>query len=273
MFIYINRQVGNHMNIKNKIFETIYAKIQEVAATNANAILSIDPGGISSVGDSDSFTQGYVGKQLVQNPSGAAFNMANKETRLGMGFRIDAKDYDAASKFAKQHGVNIDDSEKPFQSLNKARQNERIKLVREKGLQMGLLSPDSPTGIENLPISQNANPQTVLDSPLNKWLWDNIRNPEVGFAKQNQDQNIQEDVAMSVQPNTQNQFQKSGKPKQDFSRGLGLVVDPITAKKAEQKVKSAGVKSTGNTYKDLTAANQRIEFVKNVMKNKYLRLT
>jgi hypothetical protein len=272
MFIYINRQVGNHMNIKDKIFETIYAKIQEVAATPP---LSIDPGGISSIGDSDSFSQGYVGKQLVQNPAGAAFNMANKETRLGMGFRIDAKDYDAASKFAKQHGVNIDDSEKPFQSLNKARQNERIKLVREKGLQMGLLSPDSPTGIENLPISQNANPQTVLDSPLNKWLWDNIRNPEVGFAKQNQeDQTVSEEVATPDQPTQQsNKMLKGGKPKQDFSKGFGFEIDPVSAKRAEQTVKSAGVKSTGNTYKDLTAAHQRIEFVKNVMKNKHLRLT
>jgi len=260
------------MNIKDKIFETIYAKIQEVAAKPP---LSIDPGGISSPGDSDSFTQGYVGKQLVQNPSGAAFNMANKETRLGMGFRIDAKDYDAASKFAKEHGVNIDDSEKPFQSLNKARQNERIKLVREKGIQMGLLSPDSPTGIENLPISQNANPQTVLDSPLNKWLWDNIRNPEVGFAKQNQeDQTVSEEFATPDQPTQQtNKMPKSGKPKQDFSKGFGFEIDPVSAKRAEKTVKSAGVKSTGNTYKDLTAANQRIEFVKNVMKNKHLRLT
>lgn len=260
------------MNIKDKIFETIYAKIQEVAAKPP---LSIDPGGISSAGDSDSFTQGYVGKQLVQNPAGAAFNMANKETRLGMGFRIDAKDYDAASKFAKEHGVNIDDSEKPFQSLNKARQNERIKLVREKGIQMGLLSPDSPTGIENLPISQNANPQTVLDSPLNKWLWDNIRNPEVGFAKQNQeDQTVSEEFATPDQPTQQtNKMPKSGKPKQDFSKGFGFEIDPVSAKRAEKTVKSAGVKSTGNTYKDLTAANQRIEFVKNVMKNKHLRLT
>lgn len=261
------------MNIKSTIFKNVYSKLQEVAAQE-NPHINIDPGGISSIGDSDSFSQGYVGKQLVQNPSGAAFNMANKETRLGMGFRIDAKDYDTASKFAKQHGVNIDDSEKPFQSLNKARQNERIKLVREKGLQMGLLSPNSPTGIENLPVSQNGNPQTVLDSPLNKWLWDTVRNAEVGFAKQNQDEVVSEEVASPDQPVEKiNKMSKGGKPKQDFSKGFGFEIDPASAKRAEQTVKSAGVKSTGNTYKDLTAAHQRIEFTRNVMKNKHLRLT
>ena len=261
------------MNIKITIFKNVYSKLQEVAAAQ-NPHIHIDPGGISSVGDADSFSQGYVDKQLVQNPSGAAFNMANKETRLGMGFRIDAKDYDAASKFAKQHGVNIDDSEKPFQSLNKARQNERIKLVREKGIQMGLLSPNSPTGIENLPVSQNGNPQTVLDSPLNKWLWDTVRNAEVGFAKQNQDEVVSEEVASPDQPVEKiNKMSKGGKPKQDFSKGFGFKIDPTSAKRAEQTIKSTGVKSTGNTYKDLTAAHQRIEFTRNVIKNKHLRLT
>lgn len=263
------------MNTKYKIFKTIYGKIQEANAPISNS--KINPGGIMSVGDANSFSQGYSDKQLVQNPAGAAFDTTKKETRLGMGFRIDAKDYDNASKFAKQHGVNIDDSEKPFQSLNKARQNERIKLVREKGIQMGLLSPDSPSGIENLPVSQNGNPQTVLDSPLNKWVWDNIRNPEVGFAKQNQDEVVSEEIATSVQPTqpTQqiNKRSEGGKPKQDFSKGFGFEIDPVSAKRLEQKVKSSGVKATGNTYKDSTAANQRIEFVKSIMKNKHLRLT
>ena len=263
------------MNIKDKIFKTIYGKIQEANAPAQPAKVTIDPGGITpALGDADSIFQGYDGKQLVQNPSGAAFDTTKKETRLGMGFRIDAKDYDNASKFAKQYGVNIDDSEKPFQALNKARQNERIKLIREKGIQMGLLTPDSPSGIENLPVSQNGNPQTVLDSPLNKWLWDNIRNPEVGFAKRNQDEVVSEEVTALDQPTQQiNKRSKGGKPKQDFSKGFGFEIDPVSAKRLEQKVKSSGVKSTGNTYKDSTAANQRIEFVKSIMKNKHLRLT
>ena len=114
------------MNIKYKIFKTIYGKMQEANAPSQPAKITIDPGGITPVGDIDSIFQGYDDKQLVQNPSGAAFDTTKKETRLGMGFRIDAKDYDNASKFAKQHGVNIDDSENPFQALIKASLNERI---------------------------------------------------------------------------------------------------------------------------------------------------
>lgn len=222
----------------------------------------IDPGGITPVGDdlgpASSLAGGYQGKILVQNPAGAGFDPKNKETRLGMGFEITSKDYDFAKNVAKKYGVDIDKAAKPWQALNKARQNERLQMVKQKGIQMGLVSPD--TGIEELPISQNANPQTVLDSPLNQWLWDTIRDPNVGFAKKNQE-TVKEEIDVSTQQTTQ-KVSKGKKPKQDFSTAMGFKVDPATENKIKSTIKSAGVKPSGNVYKDLNNATNRIALVR-----------
>lgn len=212
----------------------------------------LDPGGATPIGDSESkaLSTGFLGPILVQNPAGAGFDPKAKETRLGMGLKIDAKDYDFAKNFAKQHGIDIDDTTKPWQAMNKARQNERLQMVKQKGVEMGLISPDS--GIETMSISQNANPQTVLDSPLNQWLWDNIRNPSIAFAKQNQE--VQEEFTVPTQ-------KQNAKAKTNFSSAMGLKVDPQTEKKVKSKIKSTGVKPSGNVYKDLNAAQNRINIV------------
>ena len=123
---------------------------------------------------------------------------------------------------------------------------------------MGLISPDS--GIETMTISQNANPQTVLDSPLNRWLWDTIRDPNVGFAKKNQE-TVQEQIDGSVQPQQQSGKIKGKKPPANFSQAMGFKVDPHTEGKIKSTLKQAGVKPSGNVYKDMTAAQNRINVV------------
>lgn len=230
-------------------------KLQEVLAGGAGGMIEMDPSGVTPLGDGKTtFGSGYVGPVIIQNPTGTAFDPASKETRLGMGFEITSKDYDAAKQLAKQYGVDIDKTDKPWQALNKARQNERIQMVKQKGIDMGLISPE--VGIETMSFSQNANPQTVLDSPINKWMLDNIRDPNVAFAKKNQE-TVQEQMDATTPPTGQ----KTKKTKQNFSQALGFRVDPNTEKKVKSIIKSSGVKPTGNVYKDLTAAQNRINIV------------
>jgi len=230
----------------------------------ANVSLEIDPSGITPAGDSiKSLAGGYNGPILVQNASGAAFDPKSKETRLGMGFQITPQDYNAAKNIAKQYGVDLDNTDKPWQSLNKARQNERLQMVKQKGIEMGLINPDS--GVEELSFSQNANPQTVLDSPLNKWLWDAIRSPDVAFSKKNQEvEPVQEDTFASVEGQQQAPAvakQKGKKPPPNFSTAMGFKVDPGTERKIKSTIKQAGVKPSGNVYKDMVAAQNRINIV------------
>lgn len=221
--------------------------------------LELDPGG-SSISDTDpiksTLAGGYQGPILVQNPAGAAFDPSDKETRLGMGFQIPVQDYNAARNVAKQYGVDLDKTDRPWQELNKARQNERIQMVKQKGIEMGLISPDSD--IETMSFSQNANPQTVLDSPINRWLWDTVRNADVAFAKQNQE-TVQEEIDGSVQP--QQQSGKGKKQLANFSQAMGFKVDPNTEKKIKSTIKQAGIKPSGNVYKDMTAAQNRINII------------
>ena len=129
-------------------------------------------------------------------------------------------------------------------------------MLKQKGIEMGLISPDS--GIETVPFSQNANPQTVLDSPINRWLWNTVRNADVAFAKKNQE-TVQEQIDVSVQPQ-----QQSGKRKKqlaNFSQAMGFKVDPNTEKKIKSTIKQAGIKPSGNLYKDMTAAQNRINII------------
>ena len=221
--------------------------------------LTIDPGGVTAVDPGKStLAGGFEGPVLVQNPSGAAFDPSDKGKRLGMGFQITAQDYNAARNVAKQYGIDIDKTDKPWQALNKARQNERIQMVKQKGIEMGLISPDS--GIELMTFSQNANPQTVLDSPLNRWLWDTIRDPNVVFAKKNQE-TVQEQIDVSVQPQRPTEKTKGKKAPANFSQAMGFKVDPHTEGKIKSTLKQAGVKPSGNVYKDITAAQNRINIV------------
>jgi len=175
-----------------------------------------------------------------------------------MGFQITPQDYDAAKNIAKQYGVDLDNADKPWQALNKARQNERLQMVKQKGIEMGLINADS--GVEELSFSQNANPQTVLNSPLNKWLWDAIRSPDVAFAKKNQEvEPVQENAFASVegQQAPAAAQQKGKKPPPNFSKGMGFEVDPRTEAKIKSTIQQAGVKPSGNVYKDLAAAKNR----------------
>lgn len=223
--------------------------------------MEIDPGGStisSDLGGKATLAGGYEGPILVQNPAGAAFDPSDKETRLGMGFQIPVQDYNAARNVAKQYGVDIDRTDRPWQELNKARQNERIQMVKQKGIEMGLISPDSD--IETMTISQNANPQTVLDSPINQWLWDTIRNADVAFAKKNQE-TVQEEIDVSAQPQQATRKTKGKKAPANFSQAMGFKVDPNTEKKIKSTIKQAGIKPSGNVYKDMTAAQNRINII------------
>ena len=113
---------------KIKIIKQVLNEVSELAA---GAAIMIDPGGATAVDPVKStLAGGFQGPILVQNSSGAAFEPSDKGTRLGMGFQITPQDYNAARNIAKQYGVDIDRTDKPWQALNKARQNERIQMLK-----------------------------------------------------------------------------------------------------------------------------------------------